>query len=836
MKKHILLFAFGTVVIYLLTYLPHLPIPLDTIQGLYHPMRDIQTDYSRGIPVKNPLITDPVRQQFPWKMLIVDQFKNGHWPLWNPYNFSGTPLLANIQSGAFYPGNLIFFTPYFSQGDHLLTFARQWSLYIYLQTILFVYFFYLYIRVIGVRKIPSVISAIAWGLCGYNLAWWQWGNIGHTILYFPLILWSIEKIIVATAATGKIHPFALSRYHLIFIFSISSSFLAGHWQSFFYVAINTFFYLLYRTTTIPIKNNIIGTTISKRMIMQWSQFTLSLSIFLLIIAVQLLPSLEFIGKSDRALDTKQWQRIDWFFPYEHLIGLISPDFFGNPSTNNYWGVWNYGEFSSYVGLIILICAFAIIIKYIHQKVENLLSKNHSRENSLDMTESSVGVGFFLFCLLINLFFITRNPLAELPFIYQVPFLSTAQPSRGVVMVDFSLIVLGAVSLSHWQNSPKTMSKYLVLATLSLLSILALLWGITLTDMAVFSRINSQPSLPSDKIAQRNLILPTLISLAFLISITITSLFNKKNFTRLTIVIFFLLNLSDMSRNFLKFNTWSDAKYLYPSNEITTKIQSDLGRYMTLDSRLMAPNINTIYKIPAVDGYDPLYFDHYGKFIALWVRNEPDLTPFPANRIITPHTYSSIFTQMSGVRYILSFDNRNELCQDNEKDCALQFGDTRLYANPTQSELITFKNSAINFTSEQQLADHIFSGQFNPGNQVLLLSNETNSTTNTQATASAFQILEKSPNKIMLQASVKEQESYLYIAQAYDQGWKAYVGGKQIPLLRANLSFQALRLSQGDHQVLIKYLPDSFILGGIISIIGVTVTILLSLYSHRQGVL
>src|SRR5438874_2092169 len=87
-----------------------LPIPSDTIVGLYHPFRDLYAkDYPRGIPFKNFLITDPVRQTYPWKNLVIEAEKKLNLPLWNPYNFSGTPLLANFQSGTFYPFNILYF-------------------------------------------------------------------------------------------------------------------------------------------------------------------------------------------------------------------------------------------------------------------------------------------------------------------------------------------------------------------------------------------------------------------------------------------------------------------------------------------------------------------------------------------------------------------------------------------------------------------------------------------------------------------------------------------------------------------------------------------------------
>src|SRR4029079_3532489 len=72
-----------------------LPIPADTIVGLYHPFRDFcATQFRSGAPFKNFLITDPVRQQYVWRKLAMEDFKSGTWPNWNPYALSGTPLLA----------------------------------------------------------------------------------------------------------------------------------------------------------------------------------------------------------------------------------------------------------------------------------------------------------------------------------------------------------------------------------------------------------------------------------------------------------------------------------------------------------------------------------------------------------------------------------------------------------------------------------------------------------------------------------------------------------------------------------------------------------------------
>jgi len=73
---------------------------------------------------------------------------------------------------------------------------------------------------------------------------------------------------------------------------------------------------------------------------------------------QLIPTLQFIILSARNLDLPGWQtNPGWFIPWQNLIQFLAPDFFGNPATLNYYGIWNYGEFIGYIGIFPLIMAF-----------------------------------------------------------------------------------------------------------------------------------------------------------------------------------------------------------------------------------------------------------------------------------------------------------------------------------------------------------------------------------------------------------------------------------------------------------------------------------------------
>ena len=77
------------------------------------------TSYSdQERPPWNPLMYDSVGQFYPWRKFASETIRTGYLPLWNPYQFCGTPFVANSQSAVFYPGNLLFYVlpPDFAAG------------------------------------------------------------------------------------------------------------------------------------------------------------------------------------------------------------------------------------------------------------------------------------------------------------------------------------------------------------------------------------------------------------------------------------------------------------------------------------------------------------------------------------------------------------------------------------------------------------------------------------------------------------------------------------------------------------------------------------------------
>ena len=339
LSKFLLIIFLGVLVIFFKPFVfeGKIPLPADTIVGMYHPWRDVVWDnLTAGVPFKNFLITDPVRQQYPWRQLAADALKNKQLPFWNPYNFAGTPLLANFQSAGFYPLNILFF---------ILPFNLAWGWLIALQPLLAGIFLFLYLRELRLGRASSLLGALAFSFSGFFIAWLEWGTILHSALWLPLILLSVEKIF-SSANNSK-----FSIWGGIFVFALCASLFAGHLQTFFYVFLFSFIYLLWKLRQF-----------------KGDRFKLSLLLvigyllFVAISSIQWRPTLEFINLSARNIDQVDWQIPGWFIPWQNLVQFLAPDFFGNPTTLNYWGIWNYGEFSGYIGVIPLLLALLAIFR------------------------------------------------------------------------------------------------------------------------------------------------------------------------------------------------------------------------------------------------------------------------------------------------------------------------------------------------------------------------------------------------------------------------------------------------------------------------------------------
>lgn len=750
-----------------------LPVPADTIIGLYHPYRDLYAkDYPNGIPFKNFLITDPVRQQYPWRELVISIEKRLELPLWNPYQMSGTPLLANFQSAAFYPLNILLF---------LLPLNIAWSILIFLQPLLAGIFLYLYLRNLKVNIFAAVLGSLAFAFSGFSVAWMEWGTMVHSAMWLPLILLSIDKIFSNLSSDNLKLQFKNKKllvWSFIFVFSLISSFFAGHLQIFFYIFLFSIIYFFIKWIQNGKKKNI------------FILYLVIYTFFLILTAIQWYPTLQFIMESARDLDLV-WQKEGWFIPWEHLVQFLVPDFFGNPTTLNYWGTWNYGELIGYIGILPLI--FALFALFFRHDKKTLL----------------FGSIFFL-----SLIFSLPTFFAKLPFILNIPFLSTAQPTRLLFLVDFSLAILAALGLDYFVSK---LTKKIFYSLGFAAVILIGLWSLVLLkDKGIISSENLI-------VVKNNLVLPTIIFIVIALFITffiffqlhsrlrgnpkeyrlpirLTSLKLWRTGSGMTILLILLIGITifDLLRFGLKFTPFTNKEYLFPTTKTIAflKNQPSVFRIMAVDDRILPPNFSAVYRLQTIDGYDPLYLQRYAELIASSERNNPNINPpFGFNRIITPKNYESKIIDLLGVKYVLSL---NDISSPKLKK-VFQEGKTHIYENTKSMPRVYFITDLYNRNSQKEVIEFIFENSEFKEKAVIETEENDKIDLLSKWSDGKAEIVNYSENKVTIKTK-NSGDGFLVLTDSFYPTWKAKVDGRETKIYRTNYNFRGIIVPKGEHNI------------------------------------
>lgn len=115
----------------------------------------------------------------PLRWFTAAELQEGRLPLWNPYNASGEPWLANPQTGVFYPPAWLFV---------LLPFPAAYMLFLLFHLVLLGWGAYL-LFVRDASPGPALVGALALMFCGPVLSLLDVSNNLATLAWIPLALW-----------------------------------------------------------------------------------------------------------------------------------------------------------------------------------------------------------------------------------------------------------------------------------------------------------------------------------------------------------------------------------------------------------------------------------------------------------------------------------------------------------------------------------------------------------------------------------------------------------------------------------------------------------------------
>ena len=731
-----------------------LPIPSDTLVGMYHPWLDfIAKEYPAGMPFKNFLITDPIRQQIPWRKLAIDSIKIGNWNPWNAFSFSGTPLLTNIQSGLFYPFNFLFL---------ILPFPIAWTILIMLQPILAGVFLYFFLKVsVRLSGYASLFGALCFMFCGFSISWLTWGTIGQTILWLPLAL-VLSDILLTASKNTKIIGMSI-----VLALTFTMQYFAGHSQVFLYSMIVFSAYALSRIVlnSLTLKN--------KTKAMLW--LCLSFIIFAVLTFFHWVQFFSELGSTSRLQEVGLSIKEGFFIPFQHIIQFIIPDFFGNPATLNYWGVWNYGEFIGYIGVVGL---FFVLYSFFGNRRKQTF--------------------FWLAIVIIGSIFAFPTAVAKFPYTMHIPFFSSLQPTRLLSIVDFSLCILAAIGLDTWLNNQK--ERYSVFIGIVTAVLFGIVWYIVKFNPYKIVEENLG-------VANRNIIFPTvifgLVMTVIIGRIGIARFFRKENQLVKIIPMAFLIGIAffDLTRFGWKFTPFTDQKLFFPKTEIIEFLEEQPKpfRITSVDDRIMPPNVSSFYGIESIAGYDPLYNSRYEKFIAAMERGEPNITaPYGFNRIITPKNISSPLFRLLGVRFVLSL---SDISNPGFRK-VMQEGQTRVYEYMDILPRIRLLENVLLVKDEKKIIEMLYSPLFQLVSDGIV-EDELRIERGALSAAEKAVITQYSGTRIDISVST-DKRRMLFVGNMFHQNWKTYVDGVKTPVVRVDYIFMGIVIPPGTHTVQVRY--------------------------------
>ncbi len=119
------------------------------------------------------------------RMLLGQMIAEGILPLWNPYTFAGTPFLATLQPGAFYPPNWLF---------AVLPPGAAMNLVVITTYHIALAGTYRFARAAGLDRLASLVAAVTFSFGGFFITHLEFTNYIAPAAWLPWILLALERL------------------------------------------------------------------------------------------------------------------------------------------------------------------------------------------------------------------------------------------------------------------------------------------------------------------------------------------------------------------------------------------------------------------------------------------------------------------------------------------------------------------------------------------------------------------------------------------------------------------------------------------------------------------
>ena len=723
---------------------------------------------------------------YPYHIVSANIVRGGSLPLWNPYAFSGIPLIGDGQTAMFYPPNWLFF---------LFPGALALSYAVLLQFSIAGVGMYLCARHFGLSALPALIAALSYMFSGFLTARIVHLSIMSGAALVPLLVWLADRALtlrtprafVAAAAGAALHAFS------------------GHPQIPVYTALGLGLLALVRAAESG----------------RW-RFFLMLPLRLVGIylfgyamaAIQLAPWIELGLASPRAAGAT-FEFVmgtgahgpDWLlFLFPFLYGQIEPHLFGNVPMGISAAVRAW-EHSAYVGILPLALA--------PLGVALLLARTLRRQFDtrwytllwlllLALAGVIIGAGKY-------------SPLAGL--VYATPVLGKLRDvERALVLVSFALALFAAFGL-QWLIEWRSMGARLVAGLSAALIVVApafWVWfagrhgggkilGVEPTNL--HHLLESRPSayvplalaLASGALlvfwalrrpGPRTLALAALLLLADMgvYAASYQPLMNAAQFERQPAV---LSALQSGGQPFRK------ATFLSGSNDMTPGAAQET----------LAVSWAMAFGVEDINGFNSLQPRRYTDY--LYGPQVGDVSYGYLGKPALLQANSPILSSLN-VRYLLVPVDMTQPPIGPQFRQVYRSREVRVFENTLVWPRAFFTGSARSENDPAVVLSAVTAPGFD-ARQASLVEGALPTDLAAGPGVSSASVSNQAPNRLEIAAST-DAPRLLVVSEMFFGGWRATIDGAEVPILRTNYLFRGVVVPTGAHTVVFEYRPLSVELG------------------------
>lgn len=706
-------------------------------------------------PLHAGSMAEDILMFFPFKAFAAEVLRSGTTPLWNPYVFSGTPFLADSQTAVFHPATLML--ALLAKGS--LSY-RAGELAVVVQFCVAVIGMYAYLRSLRLERWSSAAGALVFTFGGFMVSHVRHLPIINVAVWLPWFLYAVERF----AGSRRLIWGVIGSVFLLF------AFLGGHLQTVLYVFSFGLIYCVWRVYPEIIAEERVFARISLGL-----RSMMPFPAALLLGAFQLLPTLELLPLSTRAIDVSYHLTTDFSMPLQNLIMTVAPNFMGGIA-GRYWGAWSYWwEFGSYVGIFALLAATTAAFV---------------RRSRFQVFYMAAAVISLLLALGANTF------LHPLFYLIWPGFHLNRAPSRLLLIFTFSTAVLCAYGLEKLlagRNNDAlldTAKRGLSFFTVIMAIMLPFMYAGLIA--APTRRLFEYFGTAADSLIWALVL--TGLSLVVLASLRNSAL--KDGTIKAMMISLIIFDLFSIWRGWYVEERRPET--YFPSDAVIDYLRSDKDMFRVDNRDVWPPNAGSVYRIQTVSGSNTLSLADQSRIAGL--------------------------PKLLNVKYMVA---RKDLDDPIWKKVRVIDG-VSVYRYRAYVPRAYLVSAAQIEPDRETILKEISDAEFSPQDLVYL---EDASLRKKIARLSKLpmdyniELDSYEPNRLKYHVNNAEP-GLMVLSEIYYPGWKARVDGRDANIYRADYALRAVWLEPGRHEVEMSFLPPSFLKGLYVSLITVSILIIM----------